>query len=137
VVKLGFKYLRLTGMQTMANAQLDLLDSFIEVTPTNEFLERLDRTLTKNPLKRRYQRYIAQLRDVHPVQGEFAAHVIDLPICSARNWAVPVCAGDALSVLGCRTPAGKATATCHSKPDFKLFEIDVLANWSVLYLCNI
>ena len=37
-------------MQTTTNPQLGLLDSLMLATPTNDFLERLDRTLDWQPL---------------------------------------------------------------------------------------
>ena len=39
------------AMQTTTNAQLGLLDSLMIATPTNEFLERLDRTLNWQPIE--------------------------------------------------------------------------------------
>ena len=42
-------------MQTTTNNQLGLLDSLMTATPTNDFLERLDRTLDWRPLEKALQ----------------------------------------------------------------------------------
>jgi hypothetical protein len=42
-------------MQTTTNAQMGLLDSLMIATPTNEFLERLDRILDWQPLEKALQ----------------------------------------------------------------------------------
>src|SRR5579875_3697693 len=42
-------------MQTTTNAQMGLLDSLMTAPPTNEFLERLDRTLDWQPIERALQ----------------------------------------------------------------------------------
>ena len=42
-------------MQTTTNPQLGLLDSLMIATPTNDFLERLDRTLDWKPLEKALQ----------------------------------------------------------------------------------
>jgi hypothetical protein len=42
-------------MQTTTNAQMGLLDSLMSATPTNEFLERLDRTLDWKPVEKALQ----------------------------------------------------------------------------------
>lgn len=45
-------------MQTTTNAQMGLMDSLMIATPTNEFLDRLDRTLNWEPVV--YARYLSQ-----------------------------------------------------------------------------
>ncbi len=47
--------MRQRNMQTTTNSQLGLLDSLMIATPTNEFLERLDRTLNWKPLEKSLQ----------------------------------------------------------------------------------
>jgi len=42
-------------MQTTTNAQMGLLDSLMSTTPTNDFLERLDRTLDWRPIEKALQ----------------------------------------------------------------------------------
>ena len=42
-------------MQTTTNPQLGLLDSLMLATPTNDFLERLDRTLEWRPIEKALQ----------------------------------------------------------------------------------
>jgi hypothetical protein len=42
-------------MQTTTNAQMGLLDSLMIATPTNEFLERLERTLDWEPVEQALQ----------------------------------------------------------------------------------
>ena len=39
-------------MQTTSNAQLGLLDNLLITNPTNDFLERLDRTLNWQPIEK-------------------------------------------------------------------------------------
>jgi len=46
---------RQRNMQTTTNTQMGLLDSLMIATPTNEFLERLDRTLDWKPLEKALQ----------------------------------------------------------------------------------
>ena len=43
---------RQSDMQTTTNPQLGLLDSLMIATPTNSFLERLDRTLDWKPTEK-------------------------------------------------------------------------------------
>ncbi len=47
--------MRQSNMQTTTNPQLGLLDSLMIATPTNDFLEGLDRTLDWQPIEKDLQ----------------------------------------------------------------------------------